>query len=158
MTKIIWTQESRKLSDLKPYEQNPRFITKTAFNKLLKSIRECGYNNRLLINLDNTIVGGHARLKALKELGFDSIEVLVPNRLLSEDEFKQILITDNLDFGDYDMDILANNFDVQALLDWGLPPELFESGNSPDMEAMNDLLSESIPCSKCPFKDNENTL
>ena len=153
---ITWTQESRKLEDLRPYEHNPRYITKEAYKRLLKSIKECGYNNRMLINLDNTVIGGHARLKALKELGFDTIDVLVPNRLLSIREFKQILITDNLEFGQYDFDMLANSFDVEALLEWGLPAELLESPKTPDMAEMNDLISKgSVRCEQCPFTEDK---
>jgi len=155
---ITWTEETRKLSDLKPYENNPRYITKASYQRLLKSIQECGYNNRMLINKDNTIVGGHARLQALKEMGYTEIKVLVPNRLLTHEEFQRILITDNLDFGDFDTEILANHYDIELLLDWGLRPELLEGPKVLDMAEMNELISkDSTRCEQCPFKEEKKS-
>lgn len=120
---ITWQEEKRKLAQLKPYERNPRRISKIAYEKLLKSIKELGYSNRIKVNKDNTIVGGHQRLRALKELGFKEIEVLVPNRQLTIEEFKQDLVTDNLPFGEFDMDIISSDFEIGDLLDWGMHPE-----------------------------------
>lgn len=142
MTDIVWTEEVRSLKDLKPYEKNPRRITKTHFEKLLDNITKCGYNNRLLINADNTIVGGHARLKALKQLGHKEVKVLVPNRQLTEEEFKRILVTDNIHFGEFDLDMLANDFDADQLKEWGFNdaalPNLSESLTDDDLPMLTE--------------------
>lgn len=124
---ITWSVKKLKLSDLTEYKNNPRRITKDAFNLLVKSLKEDGYHSRLLVNLDNVIIGGHARLKALQKAGYnlnDEIEVLVPNRLLEGDDFDRINIRDNLTFGDFDTDMLCNFFDPEKLSDWGMPDSI----------------------------------
>lgn len=120
---LIWKEERRLLSDLKPYENNPRKISKKAFADLVESIKQDGYHNRLKVNTDNTVSCGNQRLKALKSLKYKEIEVLVPDRKLTEEEFKRIVIKDNLHAGEFDFDMLANHFEVEELLDWGMPEE-----------------------------------
>ena len=120
MKEIIWKEENRLVSELKPYDKNPRYLNKDKFDKLVKNIQELGYTNRIIINVDNTIAGGHVRLKALEHLKIEEIPVLVPNRYLTEDEMKRAIITDNISFGNWDMDELANNWDLEELESWGL--------------------------------------
>lgn len=142
---IVWIQEYRHLDTLKPFDKNPRRISKEAYAKLIKSLQESGYNNRLLINTDDTVLAGHQRLKALKEIGYDNIAVLVPNRTLSEQEMKQIIITDNISLGEFDMDMLANCFEIKDLIDWGMDPDLFPKMDSPIISN-----PESEDKEKCP--------
>lgn len=123
MEKITWRQEKRKLSDLKPYGENPRTISKSNFNALVKNIKESGYTNRLIVNTDNTVLGGNQRLKALKELGYKEIDVLVPEIELTKEQEERINVTDNLSAGAWDFDILGNSFDAEKLIEWGMPPE-----------------------------------
>lgn len=118
---IVWTAKTFALSDLKPYENNPRRITETAYDNLKKSLQQDGYHQRLIATEDGLIIGGHQRLRALKELGFTKAEVLIPNRALTDVEIDRINIRDNLLFGDFDWDILANRFDPDQLLEWGMP-------------------------------------
>lgn len=129
MTEIIWTHQQRKISELKPYDKNPRRISKSQYQRLVDSIKKTGYNNRLLINTDNTVAAGHQRLKALTELGYTEIDVLMPNRQLTEQEFDRVLISDNIQLGEFDMDMIANNFEIENLIDWGMEASLF-----PDLE------------------------
>lgn len=127
MTEIKWTSKQIKLSELKDYEHNPRKISKKDFDKLVKSLKEDGYHGRILANLDNVIIGGHSRVKALLAAGYskdDLIEVLVPDQMLTEENFKRINIRDNLSYGDFDMDILANVFDYDDLIEWGMSEDL----------------------------------
>ena len=131
MTDIIWTQTTRKISELKPYDKNPRRISKGQYQRLVDSIKQTGYNNRLLINTDNTVAAGHQRLKALTELGFVEIDVLVPSRILTEQEFNRVLVSDNIQLGEFDMDILANHFEINDLIDWGMDAMKF-----PDIEVL----------------------
>lgn len=124
--RIQWHPEKRKIKDLKEYGQNPRQIGEIAFEKLVESLEQDGYHTRIMVNQDNTIIGGHQRKKALLKAGYkltDEIEVLVPNKLLKEDELDRVNIRSNVSNGEFNIEMLANSFDVEALLDWGMSPE-----------------------------------
>jgi hypothetical protein len=124
--KIVWSQKTIKINDLKDYDKNPRKISKDAFDRLVRDIQEDGYHSRIKANTDYTIIGGHARKKALLKAGYkstDDIQVLIPDRTLSDEEFKRINIKDNLIFGDFDFDILANEFNQDDLIEWGMPAD-----------------------------------
>ena len=109
-----------RLSELRPFEKNPRTITESEYAKLKRSIAEDGYHSRIKVTADLRVVGGHQRLRAFRELGITDIPVLVSSRPLTDDEFKRILIRDNHNNGLWDMDELANMFDLEELRDFGL--------------------------------------
>jgi ParB-like chromosome segregation protein Spo0J len=121
MEKITWNTEKRKIGDLKEFPNNPRKISKEQFKNLVDSIHKFDYVELIAIDLDNTIIAGHMRVKALKKIHGKShiIEVRVPSRKLNEDEFKEYLVRSNLNIGSFDYDILANEWDVDNLLEWG---------------------------------------
>ncbi len=130
--KIEWIETEMPLKALKEYGRNPRRMSKAQFESLVKSIKEDGYHQRLIVNQDGTIIGGHQRKKALKEAGYESIDkipVLMPHRQLNEEEFKRLNIRDNLPFGEFDFDMLTADFDIDELKEWGMPEEWL-----PDME------------------------
>ena len=123
---IQWTGKTVLVSDLKPYEKNPRIITKEAYDRLKKSIQDLGFHQRMICNAKDSdgkypIVGGHQRQKVLEELGRAEVQILVPNRELTRDEFRRLLIQDNLPFGSHDFSMLAADFEIEELLDWGMP-------------------------------------
>ncbi len=123
---IEWKSQSWKLKDLKDYDKNPRKMDKKRFDKLVDSLKTDGYHQRLLINTDGTIIGGHARKKALLKAGYkesSEVEVLVPDRLLIDEDFDRVNIRDNLPYGEFDFEILANNFEADQLIDWGMPED-----------------------------------
>ena len=66
---LNWTSKAIQISELKEYEHNPRRIGKKEFEKLVSSIKEDGYHQRIIVNQDNIIIGGHQRKKALLEAG-----------------------------------------------------------------------------------------
>jgi hypothetical protein len=117
---ITWTEQVVALNALRPFESNPRTITEVQFAKLKASIVEDGLHTRPKVTHDLRLIAGHQRVKALKELGFTDIPVLVPSRPLSDDEFKRILIRDNHNNGLFDYDMLANMFDLEELRGFGL--------------------------------------
>lgn len=128
-TNIVWLHQSRNLSDLKPYKGNPRKVTKEKYKKLIESIKANGYTNRLIINTENVVLGGNQRLKALKELGYGVIDVLTPSIPLTPAQENRINISDNIHTGIWDTDILANSFQLDDLLDWGMSPEILGLDN-----------------------------
>ena len=123
MWEITWSERTVATADLKPYERNPRKISPASMEKLKTSLTASGYHQRILTQPDGTVIGGHQRIKALTELGITSVTVLVPSRELTTDEFRRILVQDNLPFGEFDYAILADDFDVDELTDWGMPKE-----------------------------------
>ena len=111
--KIEWHTEKRKLGDLKVLENNPRKISDKDFKKLGEDIEEMGNFRPLIVDTENVILGGNQRYRQLLDkYGQDfEVEVSLPNRELSENERKKIIITDNTHRGDWDLDILGNEFD-----------------------------------------------
>jgi len=114
-----------KLSKIKPNPNNPRIIKDDKFKKLVKSINDFPKMMALrpIVVDENFIVqGGNMRLKALQEIGFKDIpdEWVKQVSDLNEDEKKQFIIKDNVGFGEWDWDDLANNWDAEQLTEWGL--------------------------------------
>jgi len=138
MQKIEWTEKRIALKDLKPYPRNPRRISKQAFERLKKSLRALGYHQRIVCQPDGTIAGGHQRLEALKELGFDSVACLVPSRTLTDKEFQQLMVQDNLNFGEFDFDILGADFDLGDLVEWGMDEKLLVGFETEKKEFLTD--------------------
>jgi site-specific DNA-methyltransferase (adenine-specific) len=121
--KLKWQTVNIMLSELKEYSANPRKITTELLEKLASHISEDGYHQRIIVDSDYTIIGGHQRKKALYMLGYKDdtkIEVLMPNRKLSEQEIDRLNIRDNLNFGEYDFDILTDRFDMEDLVSFGM--------------------------------------
>ena len=115
-----------KISEVKPNPKNPRIIKDGKFQKLVTSIKEFPdmLNKRPLIvftDVDNkyVVLGGNMRLKALNELKYTEIPVIVADEW-TEEQKAEFLIKDNVGFGEWDWDILANEWDAEKLDDWGL--------------------------------------
>lgn len=115
-----------KISEVKPNPKNPRIIKDGKFQKLVKSIQEFPdmLNKRPLIvftDVDNkyVVLGGNMRLKALNELKFKEIPVIIADEW-TEEQKAEFLIKDNVGFGEWDWDSLANEWNTDELTDWGL--------------------------------------
>ena len=114
--------ESIKINKLKPATYNPRQISTKDFKSLKESITKFGLVDPIIVNeyfVENyyVVIGGHQRLKICKELGYDDIACIVLN--LNKEEERELNIRLNKNTGDFDMDILANEFDIDELTDWG---------------------------------------
>lgn len=119
-TKITWKTVRRKLSELKPYEKNPRDLTEQGLKDLDKSISKFGLAEPIVINTDNVICGGHGRYVTLKQQGVKECDCYLPSRKLSPKEFEELNIRLNKNqAGVFNFDILANEFEVNDLLDYG---------------------------------------
>lgn len=127
MDKLTWHTEQRKISDLAPYEYNPRQITDKQFKDLKRSLEKFNLAEIPAINTDNTIIAGHQRLKIMQLIGRgeEIIDVRIPNRLLDESEVKEYCIRSNRNTGEWDMDKLANLFEVDDLRAWGFEDKDF---------------------------------
>jgi len=111
-----------KVSKLKPNKENPRAINKSKFQRLKKSIQEFPKMleiRPIVVDEDFIVLGGNMRLQALKELGVTETYYIQEKNLTPEQK-KQFIIKDNSSFGEWDWDLLANEWDVDELKDWGL--------------------------------------
>jgi len=119
------------IKQVKANPNNPRIIKDVKFQKLVKSIQEFPdmLNKRPLIVFTDVdgkycVLGGNMRLKALNELKYTKIPVIVADEW-SEEQKAEFLIKDNVGFGEWDWDILANEWDEEQLEDWGLDLPIF---------------------------------
>lgn len=120
MQPLSWHTEKRKISELTPFESNPRNLTESQYKKLRESLEKFNLAEIPAIDIDGKIIAGHQRLKILQELKGDiEIDVRIPNRKLTKKEFKEYNIRSNKNTGEWDFDLLANEFELDDLLDWG---------------------------------------
>jgi hypothetical protein len=143
-----------KISEVKSNPNNPRIIKDDKFQKLVKSIKEFPemLNIRpIVVNADMVVLGGNMRLKACKEAGLKEVAIIKAEDL-TEDQQKQFIIKDNVGFGEWDWEDLANNWDAEQLTDWGLDIPGFA-----DVEDLGE--SFSLPDGdKAPFQQMTFTL
>ena len=150
MTNIIWTNERRKLKDLKPWERNPRQITKDQAKRLVESFDEFGQVETIAIGPNNEVYNGHQRLNVLKDkCGEDyEVEVRVSSRELTEKQREKLTVYLHKGAaGVWDFDTLANEWELDDLLDWGfdkheLDLDLWASEAPEDVEPQIDKAEE----------------
>jgi len=142
----LWLVENRKAKDLLPYEHNPRTISKAKMDQLKQRIESQGFRVPPSIDTDGTILAGHQRIKALISMGLGDMEipVSVPQRKLTEQERKEVVATDNLSWGDWDMDLLTENWNVDELVEWGFDEDMF---GEPAEERADDMPEDELPLS-----------
>lgn len=101
---------------------NPRLIKDDKFKKLVQSIKDFPQMldlRPIVFNTDMVILGGNMRYKACKEAGLKEVPVIIADEL-SEEQQREFLIKDNTSGGEWDWDIIANEWDVEQLEEWGL--------------------------------------
>ena len=110
-----------KTANLRTNPNNPRAIRKDQLNKLVKSLQEFPEMleaRPIVIDKDGTVLGGNMRLKAAQLAGLEEVPVYV--REWDEDKDGQFIIKDNVSFGEWDQDMLANEWEPEQLDEWGL--------------------------------------
>lgn len=127
-----------KISDIKANPNNPRTIKDEKFKKLVASIK--GFPEMLslrpiVVNDDMVVLGGNMRLKACKEAGLKEVPIIKASDLTDEQQ-KEFIIKDNVGFGEWDWEQLANEWDVEQLEEWGIHIANWAAGV--DENAMND--------------------
>lgn len=115
---LTWKTGTRKATELKHYEKNPRTITPAAMAKLKSRIQKRGFHDILKIDTDNVVLSGNMRLEALLELGTKEINVLIPSRKLTQDEREAIVLESNRNDGEWDRNMLPE-FSSEVLLEVG---------------------------------------
>lgn len=143
---ITWRIELRKVKDLIPYYKNPRQLSEAQAEHLRTSIDRFGLIDRPVINKNGTIIGGHQRLAVLDLFPEQEVEVMIPSRLLTNAEVEELNIRLNKNTGDWDYDVLANEWEITDLLEWGFTPEELGLG---DFKGGGDPKEEEEECEVC---------
>ena len=128
-----------KLKDLKPNQKNPRYIRDSKFIQLKESIEGFpkGLKYRpIIIDENNIIIGGNMRYKACIEAGLKEVPIKVAKGL-NEAQKREFIIKDNVGFGEWDWDNLANDWDNQQITDWGL--DVWQPEDDVDYSALDDF-------------------
>lgn len=113
-----------KLSQLKPNSSNPRRISEAKLQKLktsIESFEQMMEARPMIVNADMEILGGNMRYRALNALGYDEIpDNWVKQMDFTPEQEREFIIKDNVGFGEWDWDVLANEWETQDLGEWGL--------------------------------------
>lgn len=164
--RIEWTVTTKKITELKEYDKNPRIITNEGLVELKKSFDEIGFAQPININIDGTILSGHARYKALLEEDPNAeVKVLLPDRLLTPKQEEAVIIRMNKNIaGKWDFEKLQSDFELDDLLEWGfsdheltLPKHTEIDLSDRNKEISTDNYGEELQhqCPKCGFEFNE---
>ena len=129
-------KEQIKIHKIKGNPDNPRVIKNDKFKKLVKSIKEFPEMLELrpiVVDEEMMVLGGNMRLRACMEAGLKEVWIEVAKDL-TEEQKKEFIVKDNASFGEWDWDVLANEWDSVKLADWGI--DVWE--NEDDREAAID--------------------
>ncbi|WP_299012011.1 DNA modification methylase [uncultured Polaribacter sp.] len=135
---LEWHTEKLKVKDLVPCNYNPRKITPERLEKLKNSLEKYNLAEIPAVNTDKVIIAGHQRVKVLMDLGRgdDLIDVRLPNRTLTDQEFKEYNVVSNISVGFWNVDILEECFADVDLLELGLDIN--------DIELPSDILPDDL--------------
>ena len=124
------------VSGIKANPSNPRVLRDEKFLKLKKSIEDFPdmLNSRALVCVTDTdgkymVLGGNMRLRALQDLGIKDAPVMLADHW-TEEQRREFIIKDNVGFGEWDWDMLGNEWDGERLNEWGVP--IFAPSDHPD--------------------------
>lgn len=150
-----WKLVKKKLSELREYDKNPRRLTKEQYEQLCVSLDKFGVIDKPIITPDGMVIGGHQRLRALEDLGYQSIECWVPDSDLTDKEIEELNIRLNKNGGEFDFEILANQFETEDLIKWGFSELEFGSIDEipqSDQEGDDDDEKKKKECPACGHK------
>ena len=140
MTNITWTNDTRRLADLVPWEHNPKRMSKKQADGLRLSIERFGFAVPFLISPAGDIYDGHQRqtlMEAITEYGPNAVvDVRVSSRPLTDDERRELVVRLKQNQAGWDFDMLPNLYEREELIEWGFEPE--ELGMYPDDEPEGD--------------------
>ena len=142
-----------KLSEIKRNPDNPRIIKDNKYKQLVKSIIEFPEMleiRPIVVNDDMVVLGGNMRLKACQEAKLREVPIIKASKLTAEQQ-REFIVKDNVGFGEWDWDMVANEWDSKQLQDWGLNMPVFQDnlsntddykGSNPELELDNFMNSE----------------
>ena len=129
------------IGKIKPNPNNPRIIKDDKFHKLVKSIQEFPEMleiRPIVVNSDNIVLGGNMRLKACKEAGLKKVPVICADNL-TEAQQREFIIKDNVSGGEWDWELIANEWDAEQLEDWGFQIPQWDAGHEANSMTDDDV-------------------
>ncbi|MGI4873379.1 MAG: DNA modification methylase [Janthinobacterium lividum] len=150
VVKLEWHNAQRRVRELVPYEFNPRKLGEAGYARLKASLEYFGLVEVPILDADNVVLAGHQRLRILLDLGRgeELIDVRLPNRKLTEEEFKRYNVTSNVGAGEWDYESLLANFgdiDLGSILDAGALAELADLSASLELPAEEQEFDVVLP-------------
>lgn len=138
------------IDEIQNNPDNPRVLKDDKFRKLVQSIKDFPKMleiRPIVVNSEMIVLGGNMRLKACKEAGLSEIPVIKASDL-TEEQQREFIIKDNVGFGEWDWDLIANEWDAEPLDDWGLDVKHFEvEKNDVDLsDQIKDVYEIIITC------------
>jgi ParB-like chromosome segregation protein Spo0J len=131
-----------KISEIKLNPNNPRLIKDDKFTKLVQSIKDFPEMldiRPIVVNSDMVILGGNMRFKACKEAGLKEVPIIVADNL-TEEQQREFLIKDNTSGGEWDFEMLANEWDVEQLDAWGLDIPNFDTDSEKEQKDLSSTI------------------
>ena len=145
------------INTVKTNPNNPRLVKDDKFKKLVNSIKtfpEMLKIRPIVVNNDMIVLGGNMRLKACKEAGLKKVHIIKADTL-TEEQQREFIIKDNVGFGEWDWDLIANQWDAEQVAEWGLNLPMFEDNDDVDKEH-KDLSNDEVIIYKIELSfDNE---
>ncbi len=134
--------QKSKVSEIKLNPNNPRLIKDDKFTKLVQSIKDFPEMldiRPIVVNADMVILGGNMRFKACKEAGLKEVPIIVADNL-TEEQQREFLIKDNTSGGEWDFEMLANEWDVEQLEEWGLDIPNFDTDSEKEQKDLSSTI------------------
>jgi len=144
-----------KISSVKPNPNNPRIIKDDKFEKLVASLKnfpEMAAVRPIVVNTDMIVLGGNMRLKAMKEAGWKEVPIEVVD--WTQEKQREFIIKDNVGFGEWDWEGLANEWDAEQVAEWGLDIPGFEDYSEKNKEIDIDKMDTEMTI-KLTYSEDE---
>lgn len=142
------------ISEVKINDTNPRIISDAKFKKLVASIKEfpeMAEVREIVVNKDMVILGGNMRFRAMQEAGWTEVPIKVVD--WPEDKQKEFIIKDNVSGGDWDWEMLANEWEEEKLEQWGLDFASDSASDATQVDVDNLMNTDNfITCPRCKFE------
>lgn len=116
---IKWTLEDREIGEIYENPFNPRSLSEETSDNLETSLSKFGLCQPISIQPDGLIIGGHQRYRLIKKMGMDRVAVYIPERPLSDEEYRELSIRLNKNVGDWDFELLSSISSAEELLEFG---------------------------------------
>lgn len=150
--------EEVKIGVVKLNPNNPRLIKDDKYEKLLRSIREFPEMLQLrpiVVNDDMVVLGGNMRLKACKEAGLKTVPIIKASEL-TEEQQREFIVKDNVGYGEWDWEMLANEWESEKLEEWGVDVPKYLTDETPqeiyDEKEISEPIKTEHQCPKCGYE------